>query len=841
MGLDDSVYGAVWTAIISTDPLPNLNQAYSKVKSVERVNTVMQKREDQGAQAAFAVNVTRHVDSSEDKSKLICGNCKHKGHTRETCFEIIGYPGWWGERGGKNQRGRGRGGMIRANVAHVIGSEGQSSEAAKNGFTGLSNDQWKTLINILDTQTKGTSNRLNGKHDCLDWVLDTGASNHMTGNLNLLTDVTTILSCNVGLPNGHNVMTNQKGSVVFDVDFSLKNVLLVPELRCNLISVSQLVQDADCMMQIANIGCVIQGRLLRNLIGAGELRNGLYFFRRLKVFRALSTNKDGAEDVWHQRLGHPSNKVFDLLPVGVKRVKDFSACDVCLQAKQCRNMFHSSDNKASEVFEMIHYDVWGPYRTPSLCDAYYFLTIVDDYSRGIWVYLLHDKTKVQKQLKCFMKMVSRQFGKTIKIMRSNNGTEFTCMFAFFKENGIIHQTSCVATPQQNGRVERKHRHILNVARALLFQSKLPTKFWGEGILTAAHLINRTPSPLLDGKTPYELLYGAAPKYDDLRIFGCLAYAHNQKRGGDKFASRSRKCLFVGYPFGKRGWSLFDLETEEIFVSRDVVFAENEFPYISFASSSSSVNQILDDDWMVVESDPSPSSSKQSDHALLQPDFFFHTEAMEVENTEATPPTNCEPVLEPSLANTPSVSTTEDTNPPQSEIQVDMPLLPPSSVLLGRRQRQRQTSVKLRDYVVRTVHHDCEYPISDYLDSSRFSSSHKALLTAITRDTIPTSFNEAVLDDKWNHAMKIETIALEDTGTWDMAKLPEGKKAIGSKWVYTIKYHADGEIERYKARVVALGNRQIEGTDYSETFAPVIKMTTVRATLKVAAAHNWELH
>lgn len=330
----------------------------------------------------------------------------------------------------------------------------------------------------MDNQSKGAStSRLNGKSENLEWVIDTAASNHMTGSSNFLNDLTSILSCNVGLPNGTNTTATKKGTVVFDADFSLKNVLLVPVLRCNLISVSQLIEDSDCVMQIANIGCVIQDRIMRTLIGVGELQNGLYFFRRLKSFQALSMNKDGVEDVWHQRLGNPSNTVFELFPVVSKRVQDFSACDVCLQAKQCCDSFSTSNNKASEIIEMIHCDVWGPYRIPSLCNAYYFLTIVDDYSRGTWVFLLHDKVQVQKTLQNFLKMGANQFGKTVKILRSDNGTKFMCMSEFFREQGIIHQTSCVATPQQNGRVERKHCHLLNIARGLLFQSMLPTKFW----------------------------------------------------------------------------------------------------------------------------------------------------------------------------------------------------------------------------------------------------------------------------------------------------------------------------------------------------------------------------
>lgn len=97
---------------------------------------------------------------------------------------------------------------------------------------------------------------------------------------------------------------------------------------------------------------------------------------------------------------------------------------------------------------------------------------------------------------------------------------------YFHEHGILFQTSCPGTPQQNGRVERKHRHILNVARALRFQGSLPISFWGECVLTAGYLINRTPTPMLHGKTPYEMLHGQAPLYSHLKVFGCLCYAHN---------------------------------------------------------------------------------------------------------------------------------------------------------------------------------------------------------------------------------------------------------------------------------------------------------------------------
>lgn len=111
-----------------------------------------------------------------------------------------------------------------------------------------------------------------------DWVLDTGASNHMTGYGDLLTDQKYMLPCAIGLPNGKQSLSREKGTMIFDDDFPLKNVLFVPELRCNMISVSQLVAELDVVLQIANKSCVIQDRITRNLSGAGKFRYGLYFF-----------------------------------------------------------------------------------------------------------------------------------------------------------------------------------------------------------------------------------------------------------------------------------------------------------------------------------------------------------------------------------------------------------------------------------------------------------------------------------------------------------------------------------------------------------------------------------
>lgn len=215
--------------------------------------------------------------------------------------------------------------------------------------------------------------------------------------------------------------------------------------------------------------------------------------------------------------------------------------------------------------------------------------------------MLTDKTEFPSCLQNFVALSRTQFLKTIKVFCSNNGTEFTksSVQQFFSDNGILFHSSCSSTPQQNGHVERKHQHILEVARALRFQASLPLEFWGECVHAAVYLINRTSSQLLGGKSLHEVLYSYVPSLNILRVFGCLCYAHNKPRKKDKFASRSRKCVFLGYPFGKKGWKVMDLETHELFVSRDVRFQEDVFPYfVSSTTVEALVDRTLYVDWDV---------------------------------------------------------------------------------------------------------------------------------------------------------------------------------------------------------------------------------------------------
>ncbi|GJT72711.1 putative RNA-directed DNA polymerase [Tanacetum coccineum] len=250
------------------------------------------------------------------------------------------------------------------------------------------------------------------------------------------------------------------------------------------------------------------------------------------------------------------------------------------RAKFSRLPFPVSTTKTHACFDLIHCDIWGKYRTPSLTRASYFLTIVDDFSRATWVYLLKQKHEASMCLKAFHKMVQVQFEKNIRRIRCDNGGEFISnqMIEFYANQGIILETSCIHTPQQNGVVERKHRHLLETARALRFEANLPTRFWGECVLTAAYVINRMPSDVIGNKTPYEVLYNQKPNYDNMRVFGCLAYYKSTETNGDKFKMKGRPGVFLGYPPGTKGYKIFDIIHNKIVISRDVRFIENFFPF-----------------------------------------------------------------------------------------------------------------------------------------------------------------------------------------------------------------------------------------------------------------------
>lgn len=355
------------------------------------------------------------------------------------------------------------------------------------------------------------------------WLIDSGASDHMTGNRNLLSNLRTLKSkVRVGLPDGSIKTVNEVGNVQLKYKLVLNDVFYISDFKHNLLSVSKLLQRSDLKLLFDKDGCLLQGLSTEQNLKFGKNVNDLYTLisrneedesrrekqKGKKVLAAAgekrcqegrNCNKLGFLNLTHARLGHASvSKMKHLDFCKCKDLKEYF-CDICCVAKHHKLPFTASKSIAEKVFDLLHVDLWGPYRTKALTGATYFLTIVDDFSRATWTHLLSNKEQVKEILNGFLCHVENQFNTRVKILRSDNGTEIfqSECGKMFTERGIIHQRSVQGVPQQNARVERKHRFLLETARALKLHAGLPSYLWGECILAATHLINMLPSAVIN--------------------------------------------------------------------------------------------------------------------------------------------------------------------------------------------------------------------------------------------------------------------------------------------------------------------------------------------------------
>jgi hypothetical protein len=193
-------------------------------------------------------------------------------------------------------------------------------------------------------------------------------------------------------------------------------------------------------------------------------------------------------------------------------------CDACLRAKAHQLPYPKSTSQSAAPLDLVFFDVWGP-AIDSFCNKRYYVNFIDDYSKFTWIYLLRHKSEVFQFFKEFQSLVERLLNRKIIAMQTDWGGEYERLNSFFRIVGITHLVSCPYAHQQNGVVEHKHMHIVEMGLSLLANASIPLKFWDQAFLTATHLINRTPTKLLDYDTSLHRLLGATPDYSNLRVFG----------------------------------------------------------------------------------------------------------------------------------------------------------------------------------------------------------------------------------------------------------------------------------------------------------------------------------
>ena len=305
---------------------------------------------------------------------------------------------------------------------------------------------------------------------------------------------------------------------------------------------------------------------------------------------------------WHRRLGHPNSHVLRVLlksrSHGNKNSTsskiDIVDCASCKLGTSKSLPFPLHTTHTTKPFELVHNDVWGIAPVISHEHYKYFVTFIDDFTHFTWVYFLQSKSEVFSVFKVFLALIETQFSTKIKILRFDSGGEYMSNeFQFFlRSYGIISQRSCPFTPQQNGVAERKNRLLLDVVRTLLIKSCVPSHFWCEALSTVVYLINRLPSPTLNNDSPYFRLFGHAPNYSNLHIFGCVCFVHLPAHERNKLIEQSIKCAFLGYARTQKGFLCYDPHARRTRVSRNVIFLKKISPSLAHNNLQNSLPYLL---------------------------------------------------------------------------------------------------------------------------------------------------------------------------------------------------------------------------------------------------------
>ncbi|KAJ9560393.1 hypothetical protein OSB04_005553 [Centaurea solstitialis] len=521
--------------------------------------------------------------------------------------------------------------------------------------------------------------------------------------------------------------------VLFEGDVSTDNIQLpevlhVSDIAIGLVSLTQL-QEMGLLMFFDFSGCVIQDPKTKQTLGVGRrvgrVLEVVYIRIPLSSPRVVaSVSPSSSLDLWHTRLGHLSSSRLKMLAstgsLGHVTSSDIS-CLPCKLGKHHALPFETNESKSICPFDLIHSDVWGPAPHPSMGGARYFVIFVDDHTRFTWIYLMKHRSELPQLYITFARMIQTQFSKPIKILRADNAMEYkeSSLLAFLRSQGTISQYSCPGTSPQNGRAERKHRHILDTVRTLLVSAKCPARFWGEAAFTAVYTINRHPSPILHNKSPYEVLHGVLPAYDLLKVWGCACFVQLQPHEHNKLEPRARLCLFLGYGIEHKGYRCWDPVSKRLRISRNVTFWEH-VPYYSLPDTESPPIPLFPESAPLIPPTPPPIS-----------DFLG-------------PPSDPAP-----------------TPPPTPEVSAESPDPGPStSEPVRRSDRVRHIPAHLRDYhcyaTLLSNHEPTSY--KEAASCSQWQAAMqeelRALAKAHTWDSVPLPSGKRPIGSKW--VFKIKT-------------------------------------------------------------------------------------
>ncbi|GJX59675.1 ribonuclease H-like domain-containing protein [Tanacetum coccineum] len=679
----------------------------------------------------------------------------------------------------------------------------------------------------------------------------------------------------------------EKVSYVEELKFNLLSVsqicdkkhnVLFTDKECLILSPKFKFVDEDLVILRAPRKNDVYSLDLKNIIPSGGI-----------TCLVAKATKDEAV-LWHRRLGHVNFKNINKLVKGnlvrglpSKTFKLEHSCLACRKGKQHRASCKKIEERTvREPLELLHMDLFGPVSVESVNRKKYCLVVTDDCSKFSWVFFLAYKDETYDMLHDLIVGLENKLRHKVKTIRCDHGTEFKnqLMNEFCAKKGIKREYSIARTPQQNGVAERKNRTLIEAARTMLADSLLPIQFWAEAVNTACYVLNRVLVTKPQMKTPYEILMGRSPNISFIRPFGCPLTILNTLDHLGKFDGKSEEGYLLGYSTNSKGESKgkgliwmrtrtacndvedFD-EYEDLDDQQFIVHTTQPMPTDERTAAKevklSSEDQALHDELVSLMHQESLAKAHNDDQRIafeeekrrisiakgkehVDSTFTLSTANTPPQSTGNTPTDSDDDIPKDGVFSTNSFDDEEggiaDYN--NMDPTIDVPSTPtlrihkihPQSQIIGKSTAGVQTRRKLQDST--SNQHQALLSFIYKQNRTNHKDQQTCLFACFLSQEEPKKVSQALADESWVEAMQEELLQFKLQEVWVLCDLPEGKRVIGTKWVFRNKRDERGTIIKNKARLVAQGYRQEEGVDYDEVFAPVARIEAIRLFLAFAS-------
>ena len=826
--------------IVALDALGNEDKDFTLdfVKSrllQEEQRAGMRDGESSKSKNAALVNNARG-QGSNPYATHVCTNCGRTGHSAQRC---------WGKDVNGRRPSPPQG--YRPNRRNENMNRGNKQSA----FVGKSCDvDDKPMIDELEfTCLMSKLVKSEATRRSCSWIIDSACTSHMTFDRNAFVSYRPLNDASVEMGTKAQTRVAGRGNVLVMINVNgrtercfLQDVLHVPEFEYSLISVSAMdnkgirttFQNGTCEMMRGNrvvaMGTLQESLYLLNL--AAHTKNGTQTMQSPNAHVVHSANVVSLTR-WHERLAHVhtsgiqsmvrNNVVNGITLSDTKKEGSRDVCSPCVLGKCHRSSIPRvrSSGRAAGLLDLVHSDVCGPLQVPSLGGARYFVTFIDDHSGWATIFTMHNKSEVFEKYRQFETFSEKHTERRIKVLRTDRGWEYMSneYNDYLRDKGIVHQLSTVETPEQNGVSERLNRTLMDLVRSMLHAKRIPKEFWAEALATAVYVRNRVTSRAIEkNKTPHHLWRGIPPNLSHLRVFGSKCWYKIPPSRVKKLDERAREAVMIGYADSSKAYKLWDTEMNKVIVSRDVTFDEVTAPDFKNMPNRTSKH---------FEYDCDPSEEVPLDY---------------VDNVENVAGEHLSGSQQEGIAESGVESAHEQLNVTEnaqndSDLEIDsendddsdeishgkalLPSSPQSSLQVRRSTRARRTpSEWWKSYV-----------------------STENIPIALLSNLVPITYSQAISSDDasfWKTGIDVERSAHERHGTWVLVPRSEASNILTSRWIFNVKDLPDGGYKA-KARLVARGFQQVQGVDYNETYAPVVKLTSIRILLAIVAHFDLELH